>query len=319
MVSDVTHLRLEEFYSWVKRTEKEWRAKKANKPVKTMADKPNAGYEAMRNVRTFLRWGEEVELIELAYRRFPRLSHTLPDTRQVEEDELRMLLMRAAPDFRDYILFGVLTGLRPIELRNLQQEHIHHDEQGIPYIFIDKDVKAAKRTRSPRPRSVPLCKEAEAIVERQIMSHAQSPFIFLHEDRTPYTRYTLRDRFRRLTKACGISRKIIPYGLRHTFASLQAVGGTETTSLAQLMGHSTTRTLQRYVSNTNKQHKEAMDRTEKRIMAILNPGEKVATKVATKGPEERRQAGQTSERPMESMGLLVGDRGLEPPTPTMSR
>ena len=226
----------------------------------------------MRNVRTFLRWGEETELIELAFRRFPRLSHTLPETRQVEEDELKILLMNAVPDFRDYILFGVLTGLRPIEMRNLRQEHIHHDHQGTPYIFFDKDVKAAKRTRSPKPRSVPLCKEAEAIVERQMKSHAHSPFIFLHEDGKPYTRYTLRDRFRRLTRDCGISSKIIPYGLRHTFASLQAVGGTETTSLAQLMGHSTTRTLQRYVSNTVKQHKEAVDRTEARVMAILNAG-----------------------------------------------
>jgi hypothetical protein len=35
------------------------------------------------------------------------------------------------------------------------------------------------------------------------------------------------------------------------------------------MGHSSTRTLQRYVSNTAKEHKEAMDRNEKRIMGIL--------------------------------------------------
>jgi hypothetical protein len=35
------------------------------------------------------------------------------------------------------------------------------------------------------------------------------------------------------------------------------------------MGHSSTRTLQRYVSNTAKEHKEAMDRNEKRLMAML--------------------------------------------------
>jgi integrase len=68
--------------------------------------------------------------------------------------------------------------------------------------------------------------------------------------------------YRRLAKLCGVE-KVIPYGLRHTFASLQAVGGTETNSLAQLMGHSSTRTLQRYVSNTAKEHKEAMDRNGK--------------------------------------------------------
>jgi hypothetical protein len=52
-------------------------------------------------------------------------------------------------------------------------------------------------------------------------------------------------------------------------------------------GHrnSSTRTLQRYVSNTAKEHKEAMDRNEKRIMSILagaDGSEGLATKTSRK-------------------------------------
>lgn len=181
----------------------------------------------------------------------------------------------AAQTMKDLIMFGILTGLRPSELRSLQQDNIRHDGQGTSYLFIEKNVKGAKMTRMPKPRSVPLSREAEAIIERQFTSHPQSPFIFLSEGGLPYTRYTLRDRFRRLAKTCGL-KNIVPYSLRHTFASLQAVGGTETTSLAQLMGHSSVRTLQRYIANTAKEHKEAMDRNEERIMGML---------VATDGPK----------------------------------
>jgi len=35
------------------------------------------------------------------------------------------------------------------------------------------------------------------------------------------------------------------------------------------MGHSSVRTLQRYVANTAKEHKEAMDRNEERLRVML--------------------------------------------------
>jgi integrase len=266
MVSEITRLKLDQFYAWVKQD----------------SSKPNAGYEAMRNVRTLLKWGEDEEVVDLQFKRFPKLSYVQPETRRVDAGELGMLLAHASPDFKDYIMFGLFTGLRPFEMRTLQQDHVRHDGHGVSYIFIEKNVKGAKMARTPKPRSVPLCKEAEAIIERQIMAHPQSPLIFLNEDGTPYTRFTLRDRFRRLVKVCGLDHRVVPYGLRHTFASLQALGGTETTSLAQLMGHSSTRTLQRYVSNTAREHKEAMDRNEKRLMTILGEAERSATKISKK-------------------------------------
>jgi integrase len=198
---------------------------------------------------------------------------------------LRRLLAAADQDMRDLIMFGTLTGLRPFEMRNLWHENIRDDDQGTSYLFIDKDVKGAKMARMPKPRSVPLCKEAEAIIERQFTAHPQSPFIFLSESGVPYTRYTLRDRFRRLAKSCGL-KGFVPYSLRHTFASLQAAGGTETTSLAQLMGHSSVRTLQRYVVNTAKEHKEAMDRNETRLMGILRSPEGLETKSSQQLPPD---------------------------------
>ena len=311
MVSEITKNRLEQFYS----------------SEKQVGSHPNAGYEAMRHVRTLLRWGEEAELVELKFKRFPKMSYVQPETRRVDVDQLVVLLARAPQDFRDFIMLTLLTGLRPYEGRSLLQEHVRHDGHGVSYLFIEKNVKGAKLARMPKPRSVPLCKEAEAIIERQVKAHPQSPLIFLNEDGTPYTRFTLRDRFRRLAKDCGLKGKIIPYGLRHTFASLQAVGGTETTSLAQLMGHSSVRTLQRYVSNTAREHKEAMDRNEQRLMTMLGkadgseskPSQKLPPKLPPKKTGKRKISEELAQHIVIQPFRLVGDIGLEPTTPTMSR
>jgi hypothetical protein len=53
----------------------------------------------------------------------------------------------------------------------------------------------------------------------------------------------------------GTSRINSPSALRHTFASMESDSGQiETMALARLMGHSTTHTLSRYVSNTLASH-----------------------------------------------------------------
>ena len=75
---------------------------------------------------------------------------------------------------------------------------------------------------------------------------------------TPYTRYSFKTKLARLCKRAKTSRIYTPYALRHTFASMESDAGTETTGLARLMGHSTTRTLERYVVNTHEHHMKAV-------------------------------------------------------------
>ena len=60
------------------------------------------------------------------------------------------------------------------------------------------------------------------------------------------------------------------YSLRHTFASMQSDAGTETTGLARLMGHTTTRTLKRYVSNTFEAQK-AVTALQDRLNDVTKP------------------------------------------------
>jgi integrase len=129
--------------------------------------------------------------------------------------------------------------------------------------------KTSKSSGSPKPRTVPLSPNAEEIVERQVKKHPKSPTIFLNGNGTCYNRFAYKTRLRRLCKKAGTSRIYSPYSLRHTFASMESDGGVETTALAGLMGHSTVRTLGRYVSNTFEHHRKAVQMVEDRLKKIV--------------------------------------------------
>ena len=81
-----------------------------------------------------------------------------------------------------------------------------------------------------------------------------------------------KTRFARLCKRAKASKIFTPYGLRHTFASTQSDSGTETTSLSRLMGHSTTRTLVRYVSNTFASHRQAVCTLQDHVRKVIEEG-----------------------------------------------
>ena len=140
MVSGITRVMLEDFHAWA---------------ATNHTRSPNGGIEAVSNVKAMLRWGAEMEMCELSFKKFPKLSRTPPDTKRLPDEDLRKVLAKAPADFRDILLFGVLTGLRPKELMGLRQENCVMDGSGQPYVRIERH-KTSKSARTPRPRTVPL-------------------------------------------------------------------------------------------------------------------------------------------------------------------
>lgn len=151
MVSHVERITLENFHAWAR---------------KHHSRGPNGGNEAVANVKAMLLWGQDMELCELGVRKFPKLSRIPPETKRIPEDDMGRLFEAAGEDFRDMLYFGLLTGLRPKELMELKGANVLTDGNGGSYIIIERH-KTSRSARSPRPRSVPLCPDADAIVRRQ--------------------------------------------------------------------------------------------------------------------------------------------------------
>ena len=251
MVSEITRMKLEQFHADAKGEKKG----------------PNAGNQALRHVKTMLLWGEEMEICALSFRKFPEIGEVVPEVDPVTERELGALLNSVPHDFRDMLLFGLLTGLRPEELRHLKKTNIMHTAFGDAYALIPKH-KTSRSAREPKPRSVPLSPVAEDILERRFKAHPRSELVFLNAKGEPYTRQAFRNRLIRWCRRAGI-RDITPYALRHAFASMQSDSRIETTSLARLMGHTTNRTVERYVHNTFEHHRKAVVGLEKRLKGIM--------------------------------------------------
>lgn len=288
MVSQITRLQLMEFHSWVR---------------KHRGHGANAGNHHLRDVRTMLRWAEENDVCDNPVHRFPMIHHTPPPTRRFTDEEVVKLLQRI-PDgtFRDMTLFGLFTGLRPQEIRELTCANVVHNSEGRFHLVIEQH-KTAKMTSDPVPRTVPLTNEAVQIVQRQVGLHPKAEHVFLTEDGTPYSAGVFRHSMERWCRRAGVA-KHTPYGLRHTFASRQADADTNIVSLAQLMGHSSTRTTARYISSTAKHHREVVERNANGILALVGEigakvetGKKVASKVASNSEQQKQEGGRDAANP----------------------
>jgi site-specific recombinase XerD len=99
----------------------------------------------------------------------------------------------------------------------------------------------------------------------------------------------------RLCRRAKTSRNFTPYSLRHTFASMESDAGVETTSLSRMMGHSTTRTLERYVVNNFESHQKAVEALQNRIRSVVQQedGDKTETKTTPETTTEISQAKRT--------------------------
>ncbi len=164
------------------------------------------------------------------------------------------------------LLFGLLTGLRPQELRLLhKRDFLVHD--GLIYLNVEHH-KTSKQSKYSRPRSIPLCCVAAEIYRRALECFPSKENLFLTAAGTPYTKDTLRQKLIRGCDRAGIPRKP-PYALRHTFGTTQALTKTNQTILAQLMGHRSINTTSRYIANLSEAHQNAVSDMEKCFKAIF--------------------------------------------------
>jgi integrase len=250
MVSAIDFQKVESFRAWV-------------------AKNGNGGNEALRHVKTMLRWADDFDWCPMPLRRFPKIQASRPPTRNFTPQEITSLLAAAEPDFRDMLVFGMMTGLRPQELRQLTRDNLLQLPDGDCCIRIERH-KTAKQTAEPKPRSLPLCKEALEIIHRQLAAHEHSNHVFLNlKYGEPYTASAFRQRLTRLCEKIGMKKSKPPYGLRHTFGTDEGASNVNQSVLAQLMGHSRLQTTDRYIANVDEAHKKAIAAIGKRISAFL--------------------------------------------------
>src|SRR5262249_2542001 len=123
-------------------------------------------------------------------------------------------------------------------------------------------VKPASQTKQRRAHKVPLSPAALTLIERRKQrAEPDSPWVFASSDKRADGRIvTLWHVWEFVRTRAKLGKSARLYDLRHSFASIGAGGGLSMVILGKLLGHSQSRTTQRYAHLADSALQDAANR-----------------------------------------------------------
>ena len=131
----------------------------------------------------------------------------------------------------------VVTGARKREVLKAKWEHVD----------LERGLLTVPRSKSGRPRHIPLSPIAVAILQRQAAARVgDCPHLFPSDRRKGQALENLRGAWERAKQAAGLADGLHIHDLRHSFASALANAGTPLYEIGTVLGHSQLSTTTRY-------------------------------------------------------------------------
>ena len=268
---------LSAFSRWARRVELDPLVMDAREFRRYLAEMRSAGYAPrtvaahLSAIRSLFRWmlldgriaNDVVSTIQS-----PKIPSTLPRT--VTGAEMERLL--GAPDvstaegLRDKAMLELLyaTGARISELSRLNIVDLRFEE-GVVRLF----GKGSKERIVPvyaaalKAAAAYLADGRPELLSRRGYTSAEEAF-FLSRRGVRMSAASLRYRFEKLARSCGLSSDVTPHVMRHTFATDLLAGGADLRSVQELLGHAQLATTQIYTHLTPERLQRALHRAHPR-------------------------------------------------------
>ncbi|HEY2250896.1 MAG TPA: tyrosine-type recombinase/integrase [Planctomycetaceae bacterium] len=158
------------------------------------------------------------------------------------DDEIDRLLEHAPLSFR--LIYSALsqTGARPGELCGLRIEQINfaHGPHGLITFLKHKTAR-----KTGKPRYIPIGKKFAALLAVAIAGRTSGP-AFRTERGKAWTVGHLSSMHRALRDQAGLPQDLVLYLTRHGFATRQLEAGADLKTVADMLGHSSVKTTERY-------------------------------------------------------------------------
>ena len=217
-------------------------------------------------MRSFLKYLAKRDIKALASDKIELAKVKRPQLTFLELEELERLLgaidTSTPVGLRDRAILELLFsgGLRVSELVNLDRDHINLDRK-----------EFMVRGKGQKDRPIFISDAAAGWIERYLEARKDNyrP-LFVHLsgskselDEGEYTRLTVRSVQRlvqRYARLAGITKRVTPHTLRHTFATDLLINGADLRSVQSLLGHANVSTTQIYTHVTDPQLKSVHER-----------------------------------------------------------
>jgi integrase len=213
-----------------------WAAKK-----RLIAANPFRGVEKAQGQPRRPMTDAEFRAVLKATGRARKFSPTTANKQLYPSDLRRRQRPSAGARFRQVLLFLRLTGCRPGEAARLEWDDI---DLGNAVIVLRRH-KTNRKTK--KPRVIPLHPTVLKLLIVLRRLGQSGPRVFLTQRKTPWKRCNLAQRLQRAREAAGVPNDAKLYGLRHGFGTRAVLNGVDLKTLAERMGHTTTRMTEHYV------------------------------------------------------------------------
>ncbi|OGL72699.1 hypothetical protein A3D72_00460 [Candidatus Uhrbacteria bacterium RIFCSPHIGHO2_02_FULL_57_19] len=215
-------------------------------------------YLAKRDIKTLS--PEKIELGRMPERVVDFLEAT--DLERLLSAPMQSAEEGALVPLRDKTILEVLfsTGLRVSELVGLRRDQVSI-----------KKEEFTVRGKGSKPRLVFMSNQARYWLGKYFGARSDvSPFVFVAHDRAsggvkrqtdekPLTARSVERMVSRYARAAGITKRVTPHTLRHSFATDLLANGADIRSVQTLLGHSSITTTQIYTHVTNQQLREVYE------------------------------------------------------------
>ena len=213
----------------------------------------------LRNFFRFLLAEKEISDDPTALLSLPKPASKLP--KFINREEVEQLTAAPPPDsplgLRDRAMLELLysSGLRVSEICSLEIAD-YQPEAGLLRVM----------GKGSKQRLVPVGRAAAAAINEyltqarpQLLKQRASRFLFLTQRGAPISRQGFASALSQHRLRAGLTRKISPHTLRHTFATHLLEGGADLRSVQTLLGHSDIGTTQIYTHVVRTRLRQAID------------------------------------------------------------
>jgi integrase/recombinase XerD len=185
----------------------------------------------------------------------------------LKEDEIEIFLANLKPWARWAAYLVLNTGLRAEEARFLEWEDV--DLQG-GYLWVRNKPHLQFRPKNAKERAVPLSPE---LISELSACQRESGWVVRGFDGNQMNKWTFKQEIAEGGKRAGLSKRVTPHVLRHTFGSLLAMAGVPLPTIKELMGHASISTTMVYVHLSAEHRREAVGKLK--IPTLKEKEEKV--------------------------------------------